>query len=267
MFDHPGWVTNAEGVTHRVVRQGSGVVSVAASPVEQAYLVEATAVRGAGDAPDLVVVDPKVLRGPAVLVEPLREAGCVARVGNSDLWDAVATSILRQVIRARHARRLYEVACRAFGEQVYLRHGTSWLFPSAEVVLALPEAEFARLGLRFKRRPLQAAARAYLEHGAAWVMACPAELVTELQRVPRVGPWTAGAAVADVTNDYSHYPFADLAVRTWAQRLAPGLQWPARESQFAEVWRELAGDQLSAWTLLTLAWGVRNARTGGALRL
>lgn len=89
----------------------------------------------------------------------------------------------------------------------------------------------------------------------------------EVQSVPRIGPWTAGAAVADLTNDYSLYPFADLAVRTWAQRLAPGRTWPTTEPEFAAVWQRLAGEQLSAWTLLTLAWGVKHARTNGATAL
>ncbi|MGI8817495.1 MAG: hypothetical protein ACR2G2_20030 [Pseudonocardia sp.] len=44
----------------------------------------------------------------------------------------------------------------------------------------------------------------------------PPSLLTRVQAVPRVGPWTAGASVADLTNDYAWYPFGDLAVRAWA---------------------------------------------------
>lgn len=61
------------------------------------------------------------------------------------------------------------------------------------------------------------------------------------------------------------YPFADLAVHTWAKRLTAGRSWPETEAEFARVWARLAGDQLSAWTLLTLAWGVRHAH--GTARL
>jgi DNA-3-methyladenine glycosylase II len=86
-----------------------------------------------------------------------------------------------------------------------------------------------------------------------------------VQAVPRIGPWTAGATVADLTNDYALYPFADLAVRTWVKRLAPGRLWPDSEPEFARLWAELAGEQLSAWTLLTLAWGARHANTTGTV--
>ncbi|MGH3619808.1 MAG: hypothetical protein ACRDQV_17590, partial [Pseudonocardiaceae bacterium] len=119
----------------------------------------------------------------------------------------------------------------------------------------------ARLGMAFKARPLRAAAEACLEFGAKWAELDPAALVTEVQNVPRVGAWTAGATVADLTNDYTLYPFADLSVRTWAKRLTPQCCWPDTEPEFAQAWARLAGDQLSDWTLLTLAWGVRHAST------
>lgn len=85
-----------------------------------------------------------------------------------------------------------------------------------------------------------------------------------MQGVSRIGPWTAGATVADVANDFSLYPFADLAVRTWAGTLAPSVSWPETEREFGRIWQAMAGAQLSEWTLLTLAWGVRHA-TGVAL--
>jgi DNA-3-methyladenine glycosylase II len=117
--------------------------------------------------------------------------------------------------------------------------------------------------MAFKARPLRTAAEACLEFGAKWAELDPAGLVTEVQNVPHVGPWTAGATVADLTNDYTLYPFADLAVRTWAKRLTPQRRWPDTEPEFAQAWARLAGDQLSDWTLLTLAWGVRHASTTG----
>ncbi len=152
------------------------------------------------------------------MVAPLRAAGIVARWRNPDLWDALATSIVRQVIRAGHARTLYRTFCQAHGEPVTTPMGATWLFPTPETVLALPDVEFARLGLAFKRRPLRAAAQAYREFGPKWAELDPAALAHEVQTVPRIGPWTAGATVADLSNDYALYPFADLAVRTWAKR-------------------------------------------------
>ncbi|MGH3267323.1 MAG: hypothetical protein ACRDNS_35675, partial [Trebonia sp.] len=111
------------------------------------------------------------------------------------------------------------------------------------------------------RGALRAAAAAFLEHGNAWV-AMPADaLVLELLRVRRVGPWTAGAATADWTNDFGAYPCGDLAVRTWAARAAPSAAWPADEPGFDRHWRQVAGPHLADLTLLALAWGGRYART------
>jgi DNA-3-methyladenine glycosylase II len=213
------------------------------------------------------VIDPDVLTGVDSVASALRSAGSVARLRNPDLWDAIATSIVRQVIRAAQARKLYREFCQEHGEAVPTPLDAAYLFPSPDTVLALPDQEFTRLGMAFKCQPLRAAANAYLEFGPKWTKLGPHELLTEIQAVPRIGPWTAGATVADVTNDYAIYPFADLAVRTWAKRLAPERNWPETEPEFAGVWQGLAKEQLSEWTLLTLAWGVRNARTNGAVAL
>lgn len=266
MTDHPSWHDTASGDAYRAVRCGDAVwalTATAAGPAE--WKTTADLVSGAGDPPAVDLVDPATLTGTAVVVTPLQAAGTVARWPNPDLWDALGTAIVRQVIRAGQARKLYRAFCRAHGQHVTTPLGETWLFPTPETVLELPDAEFARLGMAFKRRPLQAAADAFAEFGRLWADLDPANLVTEVQGVPRIGPWTAGASVADCTNDYALYPFADLAVRTWAKRLAPQHVWPQSEPEFAAVWRGLAGDQLSAWTLLTLAWGVHHAaRTGAA---
>lgn len=168
---------------------------------------------------------------------------------------------LRQVIRASHARRRYRTFCEAHGTRIATPNGVAWLFPAPLAVLDLTDAEFRRLGLAFKRQPLRAAAEAILEFGSKWTELDPIDLVAEVQTVPRIGPWTAGATVADLTNDYALYRFSGIAVRTWAKTLAPGRSWSETEPEFARVWARLAGDQPSEWTLLTLAWGVHYAQT------
>ncbi|MBB5156471.1 DNA-3-methyladenine glycosylase family protein [Saccharopolyspora phatthalungensis] len=260
MLDHPGWIATSDGHA-RAVRTASGVFAVMCRESGNAeHSVDVALVGGAtATAPVLDVTDPAGLAGNDPVADELRAAGRVSRLRNPDLWDAIATSIVRQVIRAGQARKLYREFSRVHGEHIETSAGEVLLFPTPDVVLSLPDEEFARLGLAFKRRPLRAAAEAYREFGDKWAGLPPADLAAEIQTVPRIGPWTAGATVADVTNDYALYPFADLGVRTWAKRLAPGRSWPDDESQFARVWQELAGAQLSERTLLTLAWGVRHA--------
>lgn len=190
------------------------------------------------------------------LANALGTLGVVARFRTTDLWDAVGTAIIRQVIRAAQARRLYQGFCDACGDPgIFANSEEHAIFPDAQTVLDLPAEQFAILGMAFKRRPLQAAAEAYLKYGDRWRELPPAVLVSELQQVPRIGAWTAGAAVADFSNDFSCYPYADLAIRTWARKAAPSYAWPADEKTFGQLWRTHTGDQLSALTLLTLAWG------------
>lgn len=190
------------------------------------------------------------------LATALRALGSVARFRNADLWDAIGTAIIRQVIRAGQSKKLYRAFCEAYGERVELPNGGTYeLFPSPEIVLGLSNEQFSSIGMAFKRRPLKVAAEAYLGHGAKWRELSPRALVDELQTVPRVGPWTAHAAVADWSNDWALYPYADLAVRTWTKRAAPSHDWPDDEPTFGRMWRALAGEHLSSLTLLILAWG------------
>jgi DNA-3-methyladenine glycosylase II len=185
----------------------------------------------------------------------LTRLGVVARFRTPDLWDAIGTAVIRQVVRAGQAKRLYEDFCETYGSRIAGAGDGHALFPPAETVAGLRDEQFANVGLTFKRTPLREAAAAYLEHRLRWPGLPPGELVHELQQVRRIGPWTAGAAVADFTNDFTCYPYADLAVRTWARRAAPSYPWPDDEQSFARLWQGLAGDQLANVTLLTLAWG------------
>lgn len=267
MLDHPAWLTDAEGRARRAVRSGGVVWSITCTPhVDIAgHTVTVSGDSGnGGAAPVIDVLDPATIDAPEVISNPLRADGAVGRLRNPDLWDALATSIVRQVIRAGQARRLYREFCQAHGEQVDTGAGPAWLFPTPDTVLTLSDSEFESLGLAFKTKPLRAAAEAYLKFGGEWNTLLAAELVVAVQRVPRIGPWSAGASVADVTNRFDLYPFADLAVRTWAKRLAPSVAWPKDEPEFHALWQGMAKRQVSTWTLLTLAWGVRHANDGVA---
>jgi DNA-3-methyladenine glycosylase II len=170
---------------------------------------------------------------------------------------------MRQVIRAGQSKKLYRIFCHAHGARVELPNGELYaLFPTPETVLQLTDEEFTSLGLAFKRRPLRLVAEAYVDHGAQWQELSPPALVDALQVVPHVGPWTARAAVADWSNDWALYPYADLAVRTWAKRAAPSRDWPVDEPTFGRLWRALAGEGLCSLTLLTLAWGSQHGDIG-----
>lgn len=217
---------------------------------------------GAGPMHDVFTL-PNTFDDAPELADSLRSLGSVIRLRNPSLWDAISTAVIRQVIRAGQSKKLYRAFCDAHGEKIPLPDGNLYaIFPAPEIVLELSDHQFSSLGMAFKRRPLRAAAEAYLERGIKWRELVPDVLVAELQTVPRIGPWTAQAAVADWCNDWSLYPYADLAVRTWAKRAAPSHDWPADEPAFGRTWRALAGEHLCSLTLLTLAWGSRHGDIG-----
>ncbi|MET8848562.1 hypothetical protein [Amycolatopsis sp. NPDC004625] len=249
-----------------MLRSAGSVWSVICTPVPAGgHRVDLARLTGDTDvAPVIGTIDPRTLVGDVAVCKPLRADGPVARVRTSDAWEALGTAVTRQVIKAATARENYRAFCEAYGEQHDTVAGPAWLFPAPETVLALSDDEFDALRMKFFRNGLRSAAEAALKSAEAWADMTGEQLLAAVQSVRRIGPWTAGATVADVTNDYSLYPFADLAVRTWAGKLAPSVDWPKPEPEFGRLWQAMAGAQLSEWTLLTLAWGVRHA-TGVAL--
>ncbi|MGW3627812.1 hypothetical protein [Streptomyces sp. NPDC000880] len=260
--DHPAWEKTTTSTRARTVRSGTGLW-LASWGMEE---LELQCVEGSEDVkPRIITTDPATLPAsvPDALSAGLKELGLTRRLANPWLWDAITTAILRQVVRAGQARRLYRAWCQAYGTTVTTVHGPLAVAPDPQHVLELDDEAFSSIGAKFHRTALQAAARAYLEHAETWMQLAPADLVTALTSIPRIGPWTASAAAADFTGDFTVYPHADLAVRTWAARIAPAYAWPQTEKTFITHWRHLAGptDQhLHTLTLTTLTWGA-HART------
>lgn len=247
--DHPGWTLSGQ----RTLSSDHGVWIAASMP-----RLEVRPVAGdlTGPVPVVDTYTPDALGSavPRALAEALTARGPVQRVRTPSLWEALGTAIIRQVIRADQARLMYERFCSAHGRPL---GGAPSAFPSPRYVLDLIEQDFTELGMKFKARPLRAAAEAFVEYGAKWQGLKPDLLVDEVQAVPRIGPWTAGAAVADFTGDFSLYPYGDMAVRKWVSTAAPGIDWPDDEATFAAQWRSFASTraELSTLTVLTLALG------------
>ncbi|CQR61787.1 hypothetical protein [Streptomyces leeuwenhoekii] len=256
--DHPAWHADGNGTHARVVRTTSGIWVVSLD----GQGLHMQCVRGAEDIkPTLVTTDPACLPPavPAALRSGLHGLGVSQRLANPWLWDAVTTAILRQVVRAGQARKLYRAWCRAFGTTVDGPSGTLALAPTAVEVLALPDEEFTDVGAKFHRTALQAAATAYEQHSPQWEKLSAPELVAALCGIPRIGPWTAAAAASDFTGDFSVYPHDDLAVRTWAAQIAPAYPWPGKKDKtFGPMWTGWVGADRTALhtlTLSTLTWG------------
>jgi len=262
MCDHPAWTTTTHGVT-RVMRSGASTWLIASDSLLSDVGMTVVDGPGGGPAPEFLHVDQPTLvessLGPALApLVPL------LRVRNSCLWDAIGNAILGKIVTADQARVMYRRFCTAFGRPVEALYGYEYLFPDPECVSRMPVTEFGELKMSFTRVPLRAAATAYLEHGTAWSQLDPVAMVTALRSVPGIGPWIAGAAVADFSGDFSVYPYPDRQLRTCLRRAAPGADWPVSVAQFRTRWHAMAGDNVSGvsgLTQLVLAWGETHSRS------
>lgn len=273
--EHPGWHETDRGEALRVVEH-QGAVWLAH------WRGDGLIIHSVGDAPGSAQADPPPVAltssedlprdlEAAPLVGRLASLGTVARLTNPSLWDAITTALLRQVVRAGQAKKVYRDYCAAYGRTIETFAGSSALVPDADTVLSLTDRQFTAVGAAFNRTALRAAAEAYLGNGERWRTLEADRLTKDLIEVPRIGPWTAAAASADYTGDFSVYPHGDLAVRTWARKAAPAsLELPSTEREFEGLWHRWAPDShvLHALTLFTLTWGshVRNAQHGGRHR-
>ncbi len=270
--DHPAWQQTPDGTWQRPLRTSSGLWL---ARLGTSGLNLACADGTEDDKPVIVVTDPGDLPDtvPPALLATLRGLGPSARIANPWLWDAITTAILRQVVRADQARKLYRTWCATHGTQLPGTDGVA-VAPDPDTVLVLTDEQFTAVGTKFHRTALRAAATAYLANADAWHRMPAADLANALLTVERIGPWTASAAAADYTGDFTVYPHADLAVRTWAAKIAPDHPWPIAdkpkktEALFGAHWHQLAdsGRHLHTLTLSTLTWGAhaRTVQPGGS---
>ncbi|MER6464742.1 hypothetical protein ABT278_30400 [Streptomyces sp. NPDC001228] len=256
--DHPAWHGLEDGTPVRAVRAGSGLWIVT---LDRDGL-HMKCVHGDEDRkPALAITDPAALPAatPAALRNGLNAIGITHRLTNPWLWDAITTAVLRQVVRAEQARRLYRKWCEQYGTAVEGPRGTLSVAPTPEQVLELADDQFSEIGAKFHRSALKAAAEQYQKHGQQWLGMEVEDLAAALVSIPRIGPWTAAAAACDYTGDFSIYPHDDLAVRTWAARIAPSYPWPdKKDKRFGPLWAGWAGTDRTALhtlTLSTLTWG------------
>ncbi|MFF3174743.1 hypothetical protein ACFVQ0_19230 [Streptomyces sp. NPDC057900] len=263
MTEHPSWHLAEDGSAHRAVRydgapwyvrwDGAGLTSLPLGGADRPPPpVRSTTPAGLPSTP---------AAGP--LNARLRKLGTVVRLANPSLWDAVATAVLRQVVQAAQARKVHRNLSAAHGEHVATDAGPLALVPAPETVIGLSDERFREVGALFFAPKLRSAARAYLECHSHWLTLDGEQLAKELVTVDGIGPWTAAAATADFTGDLSHYPYGDLAVRTWARAAAPELELPRKEAEFSALWRSWAPerDTLHTLTLFTLTWGSHARRT------
>src|SRR2546423_14398837 len=133
MTEHPSW-RSVSGPQIRVLAADDGGAWLAEVDTRG---VTVTPLRTTGREPraDVFTLAPGSKVAPELLAA-LPSLGKVARLRNPSLRDALATAIIRQVIRAAQAKKLYRAFCDAYGQQVALPGGRSYAaFPVPSAVL------------------------------------------------------------------------------------------------------------------------------------
>ena len=179
----------------------------------------------------------------------------LVHVASATLGEALIKAILRQVISATQAKKLLHRFILEYGPSAVDETTSSYGFPSLESIAALPPADLVACGFGYKANILPRIARDLLDtHLEEKIQHLPSETAIEvLQQLKGVGRWTARVAICNLTGDWSVYPFEDLAVRTWAARLWPGIPWPREEKAFLQSWQETNGPSTGIVTCDLLA--------------
>lgn len=163
MTEHPAWLT-ADGRQRVFALPDGGRHWVTVSGSE---LVRRPLVSGVSEPTlDVFTLSNGMLSEVPELATALVGLGTVARFRNADLWDAIGTAIIRQVIRAGQSKKLYRTFCEAHGKQAELPSGEIYAsFPSPEIVLDLKSEHLLRSAW------LSSVVRCLLRLGYTWSMA------------------------------------------------------------------------------------------------
>lgn len=209
MLDHPGWLKSPDGRVRRAFRDGDQTWSIVCdpltgddSPTSAEVSPSAASSKATGD-----WFDPATLPPPLCDAAPIRTIGRRFRVRNHDLWDALLPLMLRHRRRAIDATRSYRDLCDAHGTSLSTNGNRALLAPRPEIVAGLSDHAFKALGLRGMGARLRTVAAGCATRSNTWRRLSHAELFLDLQAIPYVGMWTAGAAMADLTNNFGYYTF------------------------------------------------------------
>lgn len=181
----------------RATRTPEGPAAEELARVGQAIVVRAWgegAAWAVGHAPDLLGLsdDPAAFAPDHPLLDELARRYAGIRIGRTEaVVEALVPAILEQKITGDEARRVYRALILAHGEDAPGPLGLR-LPPSPERLSGLPYYAFHPLGLERRRAELLRRVGAAAARLEALVRLPPADGERQLERLPGVGPWTAG---------------------------------------------------------------------------
>ena len=240
----PGVERVADGAYERTIRLGAlrgtvsvrpharrSALSVQVSPgLEGALMALAMRLRALFDLDaDPRAVDAHLALDP--LLAPAVRAHPGLRVpGAFDPFEMAVRALLGQQVSVRAASTLAGRLVRAFGEP--LAEPDRQLFPLPERLAGESAAALAGIGLPLARaESLRSLAAACADGTLEFQFTPPRELVTRLQELPGIGPWSAEYIAMRARGDPDAFPAGDLGIRK-----ALGGLTPARARERARRW-------------------------------
>jgi DNA-3-methyladenine glycosylase II len=252
MVDSPSWAHHDHLRAERVLTRGASSCTVRAAYDQDVGHWRLQPERAAAALAQLASFSTADLgeATPAPIRRSLARLDGLQRLGAGSYWEALGTAVIRQVIRAGQARRVWHRLAAALAAG----GNAAGQFPTVERFLTTSDGELAEAGLGFKTRTLRVVAEACQSEQRHWDQLNPIELHDAWLTLPGIGPWSAGAAIADLRNAWQLYPHDDLAVRTWAARAFPDLAIPTDPRPFLRSWTDWGGHAVGTLTVLTLGW-------------
>lgn len=254
VLDHPGWLTDGHGHARRAFTINDTLWTVTREPTNAMLTanIDITQPTIIYEHPIIDWFDPTILPSAFRSATLIRDGIRICRIRNPSIWDALIPPILHQRRTVTEAAKQYRRLCAAHGRTITSIASSAHLPPHPETVATLPDDAFFELGMRGKQEHLRTAAEAYLRHADHWASLSPAELFTELQTVTYIGAATAGAAVADLTNDYSFCTIpAHTAYHHWQKLVADPGNTPTQDD-FTTAWTHLTQEQRSTLIVVIL---------------
>ena len=196
--------------------------------------------RALGDDP---IVGPLLRRRPG-----LRVPGAV------DGFELTVRAVLGQQVTVAGARTLLGRLVAAAGPPLPVPDaGVRRSFPGAAAVAELSQDEARALGLTGRRAATLRSLAAAVRDGAVDLSlgADVARTVADLQRIPGIGPWTAGYVALRALRDPDAWPSGDLGLRHAVERATGHAVHAAALDRVAAAWRPWrAIAALHLWTSL-----------------
>jgi len=200
------WVaqrTAAGPGTIRLMHEGNELQATAWGPGAPDLLARAERLAGLHDDPSAVAPH------HAVVAAALKRARGVRMASVDQVYPTLIATILAQKVTGKESQAATMRLARRWGEPAPGPRDDLWLFPAPRALAQTPVAAFHPLGVERRRAQVLIEAATRIGRLEACVTMRGAQAMAHLQKLPGIGPWTAGVVVGEALGDPDAVPVGD----------------------------------------------------------